>query len=518
MKARTPLILAVILLLVAGFYYIYDVRISKEKEEKKTKTDKIFQLDDREITSLKITRGKDSIEFKKTELGWMIAGPEQMTASSTTLDSFVTELRDLKKEDTIDEKPSDLAPFELKPPKYELRLKTADPGGQEYSLSIGGKNPSGSFYYAQVPGNPAVISITAQLSSNLDMSVADYREKDALPFEPEKVTSLLVKYKDRELGLENPQNFWTQFRKNPEWKIIKPVQAKGEGSKITTFLWDIKGIKVEKFLEGKERDAAAGQLGEPALEITVQQVGRSPETLVIGKAGRDKKSHVCMRKSSGEYLTANIEDLKKLDRKYEDLENTHIADFPVNRTERYEVKTADMTIKAEKKDGEWKLQEPKIKAKKKEQEAIPSLGTLSLRIENTCYTEKKGAEESIPEVKKEPFVTVTLYNKDKSTIGTFRFWEIPGTPGKYYAQVEPSGYKGYYVVDDTVITLIKTMKDEIKEAEKKAMASPSVTAPSPSSGAPVPAPSVLSPVPAPSAGSPYPVISVPGPSISPPKK
>ncbi|MDQ7822753.1 MAG: DUF4340 domain-containing protein [Candidatus Eremiobacteraeota bacterium] len=508
MNTRVTLILAVVLLLIGGFYYIYEVKMAAKKEEKKKTEGKLLSFEGKDVTALELVKDKEVLRFEKQGGRWMMTSPERTLASQSILENMITLLSDMKKDETIEENPQDLTMFGLKPPQVTVKVMTAGAKGSpgEQSILIGSKNPSGNLYYVQLPGKPAVITINSTLSSNLEKSALEFREKDALPLEPEKVSKVTVQLPDKTFTLENPQNFWTAIRKDPSWKLTAPMTAKADRAKVSSFLWDVKNLKAETFAGGKTKVAVSPEDTAYTMKITIDQKDMPQETLLIGTLDKKAKIFAAMRLAGGEKFTVKEDDVKKLFKSGEDFMDRHLLAVDPQDIDSFELKTATTTVKAKRNKEGWEITAPP-KVKKE----VPSIDSLIWKFESALYTEKGESGSG-----REPALTVTLTGSDKAQIATLVFEKSPEEK-KYFVQVTP-GEGGYYVVNDDIPELAKTVMADIEAAVAKApgttpslpAASPSPVAPGLQSPvAPLPSPSLF---PAPPA---LPKATAPAPSSTP---
>jgi hypothetical protein len=464
MKTRTTIILAVILLLLAGFYYIYDVNIKGKKEKKKSEEDKVFSFEKKDVSALQLQKGKETLCFEKEAGGWKMTKPSAMTASSSVIDTFLGELQGIKKEDVVEEKPADLVPFGLKPPEMTVKvLSTTGGASSESTLNIGAKNPSGSSYYAQMPGKEAVVKIPSSISYQLEKHAADWEEKEALPIEPNKVTFLQVNCRNRLFSLENPQSVWTTFRKSSVWTLKMPDPEPGDKGKISAYLWDIKNLKAAKLLKDDQAKSVPFDSSTATMKIAVEQEGRAPETLLVGPLKEGK--YLAMREGTGEKMLLNPPDVDKLMKNPDDFIEKRIVIFEAKDVAKYEVKSGDLDLLAERSKEAWKIKKP---AGVKKPPA--TIDGLLWQLQDARYI-KKIAEKAEPDALKKPEATITLWGKGDRKLYTVILATDPKVPSLCYAKVSPSsGF--YYELDLMPIQKARILKDEIKIALTKPSPSP----------------------------------------------
>ncbi|GEM_PF-1998709 len=468
MKTRNTIILAIILLILGGFYYIYDVQIGGKKEKEKTEKEKLFTFEKKDISAIDITKGKEKITFIKEGGVWKMSAPDKKMAASSAIDGIINTISGLKREATIDEKPSELTQFELKPPAVEITLSSGEKESQKkYTILLGSKIPSGNAYYAQIPGAAPVFTVASSISYEIDKKTEDLVEKEALPMDPSKVTSLEINYGDSQITLRNPQNFWTVLRKDAKWSITAPRAMKGDAGKISTFLWDIKNVKADRFITEAELKKYPSLEKEHTLTIAASQTEKPHETLVIGKPDKTGKLYPAKREPSGETFLIKDTDLKKLYKKAEDLQDTRIAIFEPKEVEQYEITMGDFKLQARRDKGEgWKITSPP-----KIRKNLVSLDSMLWKMENARFS---GTMDDVKgkEALKNPEVSITLKGKDKSTIVALNIGKDPDDAKKTVVHCEP-GSGEYFIADEEMLNQAKSIRDEVKSALGGPAAQPS---------------------------------------------
>ncbi|MCJ7511791.1 MAG: DUF4340 domain-containing protein [Anaerolineales bacterium] len=103
------------------------------------------------------------------ETGWVLQAPQSAPADAGRLERAVSWLISPPVRAELDLQ-ADLAPFELDPPRYRVRLETAD--SAERSFAIGRVAPTGDTVYVLMPGRPGIVLLSdygvAEVLSLLD--------------------------------------------------------------------------------------------------------------------------------------------------------------------------------------------------------------------------------------------------------------------------------------------------------------------------------------------------------------
>src|SRR5467141_144650 len=130
MRWQTTTTLAVALLLVGGFYYVYEVRWAPDRERAETRAGE----------------------------AWELKSPVVARADRARVEETLTTVLTAKVDREIDPKPTALGDFGLDKPAAEVTLTLKD--GKTLGLALGSKTPTGVWVYARETGKPAVVVLS----------------------------------------------------------------------------------------------------------------------------------------------------------------------------------------------------------------------------------------------------------------------------------------------------------------------------------------------------------------------
>ena len=84
MRWQTTIVLTIALLLVGGFYYVYEVRWAPERERVETRKGRIFQAEPADVTAVELKRREDTVRFARAGEGWELKAPVSLTRIGIT--------------------------------------------------------------------------------------------------------------------------------------------------------------------------------------------------------------------------------------------------------------------------------------------------------------------------------------------------------------------------------------------------------------------------------------------------
>jgi hypothetical protein len=157
---------------------------------------------DTEITSLKITKGKDIIELKKADDRWLIQ-PEKFTADKGKIDAMLKIIKDFTVTALVSETPSDQR-YELDPEK-RISVTAAKEDKVLRSFDIGKPAPSGRHTFVKLPDDKKVYHAGENFKNTFDQTRDQLRDKTVLTVDRNNVQQVDIKDKDNKALLSLKQ-------------------------------------------------------------------------------------------------------------------------------------------------------------------------------------------------------------------------------------------------------------------------------------------------------------------------
>ena len=181
MSGRKTLIWALILLVLATFYYGYDM--GNPPRDASSSRPVLLPVNRQHVTEFTLLRTGGSIRAERRHQTWYLVEPVHARGDDRRwreLVRYVTELRPMR---LIETHASSLAPFGLATPSLEVQLHTTS-DAVPMTLTFGAPNAIGNGHYVQVHGNPAVYLVRAAAKDVLDITPDEVRDKNHLAFYP----------------------------------------------------------------------------------------------------------------------------------------------------------------------------------------------------------------------------------------------------------------------------------------------------------------------------------------------
>src|SRR5207247_10620133 len=188
MRWQTTIVLTIALLLVGGFYYVYEVRWAPERERVEARKGRIFQAEPADVTAVELKRREDTVRFARAGEGWELKAPVVARGDSARIDETLTTVLTAKVDREIDPKPAAPGAFGLDKPAAEVTLTLKD--GKTLGLALGNKSPTGVWVYAREAGTPAVVAPSDGALREARTPATESRARTVLAPAPRRGTAL----------------------------------------------------------------------------------------------------------------------------------------------------------------------------------------------------------------------------------------------------------------------------------------------------------------------------------------
>src|ERR687887_2209442 len=190
MRWQTTIVLTIALLLVGGFYYVYEVRWAPERERVETRKGRIFQAEPADVTAVELRRREDTVRLARAGDGWELKSPIVARGDRARVDEALTTVLTAKADREIDPKPAALGDFGLDKPAAEVTLTLKD--GKTLGLALGNKTPTGVWVYAREAGKPAVVALPDGVLRETTKPASEFRDRTIVSIDRKEVSGFDV--------------------------------------------------------------------------------------------------------------------------------------------------------------------------------------------------------------------------------------------------------------------------------------------------------------------------------------
>jgi hypothetical protein len=351
MRWQTTAILALLLALLGGFYYVYEIRLGPGRDEAAARKGRVFSADSKDVAAVEIKRPDESVRLQREGDDWQVLEPVKARGSRTAVDELLANVMTAKIDREIDPDPRSLADFGLDKPAADLTLTLKD--GKTLGLQLGAKNPTGVWVYARERDKPAVFVLGESVLRDATRPAADFRDRTILAFDAKEVTGFEIVLPDETLAVEGTAR---------DWRITRPVALRADNETVSEFLDTLASQKVRDFVaEAPARRDAYGL--ERPVRVTVhsgRDKDRVSRTLLLGKLDSAKKGVYAMRAGEPSVMLIPENVYDRVPKNVAVLRNKMLVEIDRDKVARLEIESPKGTVTVGRDDGQWKIVAPQI--------------------------------------------------------------------------------------------------------------------------------------------------------------
>ncbi|MGA2075975.1 MAG: DUF4340 domain-containing protein [Terriglobia bacterium] len=349
-KYINTLIALVILAALWGAFTYYNRRQGREASKiEPSKEEKLFTLDSKHITAITFRpRSGDAVTCEHAGGAWAIVEPKKLSADQGTLSTVLNNLTTATVDEVVEPHASDVKQFGLDPAAYSIEVST-DANPPKFTLLLGDDTPTSSGLYAQVAGNPRVVTVASYLKSNLEKTLFDLRDRRALTVEADQLRKMEVESKGKKYTLE----------KNPEgvWDLVLPPSVRADRFAVDGLLNQLRGLSMQSIAAEDKKSQATYGLSSP--ELRLELTGPSgAQTLLLGKKDKEGDRYFAVNSALPPVFTLNSSFLTDFQKDPADFRSKDLFTYSS-----FDVKHVEITspkghsVFEQQKDNQWKQTE-----------------------------------------------------------------------------------------------------------------------------------------------------------------
>jgi hypothetical protein len=92
MRWQTTAVLAVILIALGAFYYVYEIRLGPEREKTEGRKGRVFTVEPADVAEVELKRTDSMVKLKRAGDGWQILEPVNARGDRGAVDETVTSI------------------------------------------------------------------------------------------------------------------------------------------------------------------------------------------------------------------------------------------------------------------------------------------------------------------------------------------------------------------------------------------------------------------------------------------
>jgi virulence-associated protein VagC len=395
MRWQTSAVLAVLLVLVGGFYYLYEVRWAPERERAESRKGRVFTAEAADVSALELRRPDNTVTATREGESWRLTAPVAARGNKGAIEETLTTILTAKMDREIEAKPASLADFGLDKPAAQVTLTLKD--GKRVGLDLGAKSPTGVWVYAREHDKPAVFVLSDSVLREATRPVADFRDRTILAFERRDVTGVEIVTEGETIAIEPS---------GERWRITRPAARAADTTEMNDLLEKLATAKVKEFVAEAPSSRQAYGLERP-LRLSVhtgKDKDRVTRTLLVGRADPEKKGVYAMRDGESSVLLLPEEVGRAIPRNVAAIRNKQLVDVERERVTRLEVETPKGAVTLVRDKDRWTITAPE--ALPADQVEAASLVTRLRDLRAQGFLSDDAS--AIPRVLAKPTVKVTV--------------------------------------------------------------------------------------------------------------
>jgi hypothetical protein len=265
---RRILVLLVLVAALGTYLFVYEL----PQAEREGKKEKLLGVAQDAITGIALTYPDRALELTKTDQGWRLVKPVEAPADDAAVKTMLTTLADAEVQKTLEQAPTDLAPFGLDKPTVTVRVSVKD-GTPPPPVAVGKNTAIGGKTYVKKGDEAKLYLTTTALSFGLNKQPKDLRNKDLLVFQDDEVKQVEIKAADGATV--------TLVRKDKDAWTVGPGDHPADPTEARSYLSSLRSTRAADFPDDTPADLAKYGLAAPRLTITVT-TDKDAKTLLIG--------------------------------------------------------------------------------------------------------------------------------------------------------------------------------------------------------------------------------------------
>jgi hypothetical protein len=349
MRWKTNVVLAVVLLVVGGAYYLYDVRWAPERERAETRKGRVFQAEAADVTTIELRRPDDTVRLARAGETWEMKTPVAARGDRGRVDEMLTTVLTAKADREIDAGPASVADFGLDKPAAEITLTLKD--GARVGVALGAKTPTGAWVYGRAAGKTAVVALPESMLREATKPAADFRDRTVLAVERGQVSGFDVVAGGGTVSVDHV---------GEAWRITKPVTLPADTETVSEMFEKLTAAKVKEFVAEAPRSRAPYGLDAP-LRLTIhtgRDKDRASRTLLVGRADAAKQGVYAMREGESSVLLLPEDVAKAIPRTVAALRDKQVVAVDREKVTRVDVESPKGAVTLVREKDRWAITAP----------------------------------------------------------------------------------------------------------------------------------------------------------------
>ena len=362
---RKALILGIVAVLAGFFYWFFEVKKKKEREEIEAQEALLFGESVKKVVKLSLReKGKDQILLEwvryepaedaageeagdEEEGEWFVREPVPTGGDHMAIDALINSVFQSSSEEIVWESLEKEVEYGLDDPVLSLRF-FYEGESMPHGIDLGKETLDHKKIFAKVVGKERIYAVPATILNTLKKSLFDLRDKKLAPLEKEDIVGMSVMTGMNLVILEREDDTW----------YLLPAKIKASETRVDIYTGNLRWESFVEVMEERGTDFAEYGLDNPRLIITFKLQDSSHFLFIVGDMVEegDAQFFYATRSSDSMIFKMKGETVQKLITSEFYLKERSIFDFERERINAVTIKIDDVSYTFEKRgEDDWAL-------------------------------------------------------------------------------------------------------------------------------------------------------------------
>ncbi len=348
MRWQTTAVLAVVLLALGTFYYVYEIRGGPERAKIEAQKGRLWTVDAADVDEMELKRGAEAVTLKRESDGWRLLVPVTARGDRSRVDETLTTLTTARVDREIESAPTRLDQYGLDKPAAAVTLRLKD--GRRLELQLGAKSPTGVWVYAREAGKAAVFVVSDTVLRDVTRPLSEFRDKTVLAFGARQVTAFEVVTREGTLAVEQVDG---------RWRLTRPVALAADTETVTAFLDKLQSTRIKEFVAESPKSLVPYGLERP-IRVSIR-TGRDKDrvtaSLLIGTVDKAKGVYA-MRPGESSVLLLPAETWELVPKNVAVLRNKVVVEIDRDKVTRVDLESPKGKVGLTQEQNRWRIVAP----------------------------------------------------------------------------------------------------------------------------------------------------------------
>ena len=403
MGLKVTAILAVLLLGLVGFVFLYERPRMAEEQREIEAQNAFIEVQRHRVVRLALTNDYGQFVAEKRGNEWGLIEPIEVPADWLEFEGMI-EIAQIVERGRIVVDEGDyagvaLADFGLDPPVVEVRFEPVS--GDPVWLLFGDDIPSKQGCYLTWSGGNKVVVTKKQYRARFNRPLMALRDTRAFFFDPDLVTRAY---------LQTPEGEYAVVRDGLKWHLVQPIKERADAREILTLLGRLKDERVASFHKETVDDPTIYGFDNPDYKVELHlKDSEAPNTLLLGKRVPDNRQKLWYGRVMNRPQVFIVEQLlpESLDIPLSQLRYKRVFEFDRTGVDRVRLAYRDSVVNCAKDgDGSWQA----VMGDRRIVEGDAGVEDLIDRVHNLVVAEfPDKVDEFATESLADPVLTISLW-------------------------------------------------------------------------------------------------------------